>query len=857
MDNKKSALPYKNLTEYRFKHVFPSSPFYEKTSFKVGREYRVDLPESWSTTEDDTWRYCFPDRYELPLQGWKIHISVRPGMEDFVLDNISNFLLEKGVPFKFRATTTAFYQSNMKYADRSGSGKFITVYPRDDEQFCYLLDSLNELTENVEGPYILSDTKYGNGSVYFRYGGFYYRKQVLEGGKNVMVIATPDGNTIEDKRVPFFVLPDFVKVPQKIEAEVFERLNPDADSLARELAPYSILDSLHFSNGGGVYLGRNEATGKSVVLKEARPFAGYTGEEDAIARLRREKEALIQLQGIGGIPEHLGYKVIDGHEFLIEEFVEGVSLQTWLASNYPFSLEMALVEKFEKRALRIARAIIRLVNEVHSRGIAIMDINMKNFIVGPDESVSVIDFEGARHVEGDDSGVLGTPGFIPYERCGNADRDAFALTNLLFYIFWPSWSTAFSPRALETSLVHVESLFSEETMNLLSDARANVPSSLLRDRFDYSPYVATDINCGELINRLAAGIRMSSQMLIESGDERRYPGDASQFLHDDSGSLDIETGAAGIMLMMSRAGMNVQEDVEWIKRKLDAGTSIGFHGLLRGVSGIASALSQSGYTREALALVPSELPAINRHDLSIRTGLSGTILALCQLEEDTEEPRLSRLIESAAEHLKTAIQSHECLVSPGSETGNAVGLFDGWSGAAIACKRLMEYFHGSSDWLALMQDCLKFEMDLLSFGENGYFVNYDGVNFGYLSEGTAGVFFALTYCTPNSWTDELEKMSLNIEEPISLNGGLFCGICGKAAALLCSPNPKDEAPLRLMIRNVANGFLFARDEDESIFMVGNGGACLSADYSTGSAGLIGFLLSFQSRRCEWFPVPLH
>ena len=130
---------------------------------------------------------------------------------------------------------------------------------------------------------------------------------------------------------------------------------------------------------------------------------------------------------------------------------DGVPQEAWIRLGAvqeivrtPFSLEMALVEKFEKRALRIARAIIRLVNEVHSRSIAIMDINMKNFIVGPDESVSVIDFEGARHVEGDDSGVLGTPGFIPYERCGNADRDAFALTNLLFYIFWPSWSTAFS-----------------------------------------------------------------------------------------------------------------------------------------------------------------------------------------------------------------------------------------------------------------------------------------------------------------------------------------------------------------------------------------------------------------------------
>lgn len=40
-------------------------------------------------------------------------------------------------------------------------------------------------------------------------------------------------------------------------------------------------------------------------------------------------------------------------------------------------------------------------------------------------------------------------------------------------------------------------------------------------------------------------------------------------------------------------------------------------------------------------------------------------------------------------------------------------------------------------------------------------------------------------------------------------------------------------------------------------MLGNGGICLSSDYSSGAAGLIGVLASIESNSMKWFPVLLH
>ena len=61
-----------------------------------------------------------------------------------------------------------------KGGDRILTGKFITIYPNEGE-FIPLLDELHSaLSNQPRGPYILTDKRWKNGNVYYRYGGLYY-----------------------------------------------------------------------------------------------------------------------------------------------------------------------------------------------------------------------------------------------------------------------------------------------------------------------------------------------------------------------------------------------------------------------------------------------------------------------------------------------------------------------------------------------------------------------------------------------------------------------------------------------------------------------------------------------------------
>ena len=63
----------------------------------------------------------------------------------------------------------------------------------------------------------------------------------------------------------------------------------------RRNLPYGLFEqTLHFSNGGGVYAAVDKRTGERVILKEARPHAGLAADgSDAVARLRREHDFLL------------------------------------------------------------------------------------------------------------------------------------------------------------------------------------------------------------------------------------------------------------------------------------------------------------------------------------------------------------------------------------------------------------------------------------------------------------------------------------------------------------------------------------------------------------------------------------
>lgn len=858
-DNSVPERKYRNLTEYRFRHVDRRSPFYEEyATLEADEPYAVVVPEGWSVSENSTWKFYYPPTLDLPTQGWKIHISARPGDDEKALQRVPDLLFRLGVPFKHLLSKRSFMQLNMKYANRASSGKLITVYPQNDDQFSLLLDKLDKLTNDLEGPYILSDTQYKQSPVFFRYGGFYYRNFLNEDGSTVLAIQDPDGNLVEDIRSPTFVLPEFVSVPSSVAEQVHSRLHPDSTQLIEGLAPYTVQESLHFSNGGGVYVATNVIDGSKAVLKEARPHAGYTSEnEDAIARLRHERDVLQTLQGIEAVPRYLGYKSMNGHEFLVESFLEGVSLQTWLASHYPFSLQEDLVREYSREALTLAQKIVDLVDEVHSRGYAIMDISVKNFIIDNSLNVAIIDFEGFREFDGSDSNVLGTPGFIPQVKCSNAERDLYGMVNVLLYMFWPSWTSAFSPKATRSAYRSIAEYFPTEIQSYLEGYLNKVPDRVMKSRFDFVPLDVDGKSSSDLVQDLVRGIHASRPKM--RSESRRYPGDATQFLHGRTGMLDIETGAAGVMLMLHRAGSDVRSDMDWIRGRLLEPEPVGFHGLLRGTVGIASVFSQAGFYDEALKLLPEELPDFALADLSIRSGIAGTTLALCEITDATGDLRAGILLESAAEALERSIREVEEPISTGAETGNAVGLFDGWSGAAIACRELSIHYNNDPEWSKLMEICLRREVQNLTAGSNdNLYVNYSGVNFGYLSEGSAGIAFALAVCDPQRYSEELEKLRPGLVEYVALNGGLFRGLGGKIAALSALNNDGDAADISLMTRNVLEHFLFADTKAKQVvYALGDGGACLSADYASGAAGLIGLLLSLDAKTCKWFPVPLH
>ena len=82
-----------------------------------------------------------------------------------------------------------------------------------------------------------------------------------------------------------------------------------------------------------------------------------------------------------------------------------------------------------------------------------------------------------------------------------------------------------------------------------------------------------------------------------------------------------------------------------------------------------------------------------------------------------------------------------------AETGNAVGLFDGWSGAALACHELAACFvEQSAEWNRLANVCLEHELSGLDVKPDGSLsVDYSGIDFGYLSEGLRVLGFHLPY----------------------------------------------------------------------------------------------------------------
>jgi serine/threonine protein kinase len=702
-----------------------------------GDDFSRDLPElpvDWVQAERNVWRHLHPQGVTLPKQGWKIHVSAGLDNAGKVLKATFDYCVERRIPFKYLPTISIVLARNSKYAPREGSGKLITIYPAGTDQLEQILTELGAILDGEHGAYILSDLRFGQGPLYVRYGGFSEQWLEVE-GQQVLAIEGPDGVLVADKRKPVFSVPEWIELPEFLAPHLAARDAGDPDAF-----PYQIKSSLHFSNGGGVYLATRKSDGKEVVLKEARPHAGLDREgRDAVARLELEYQILTKLAGVEGVPAVYDRFTEWEHLFVAMEFMPGRSLGTWLGMNYPLTHKDTGDEKlaaYRERALALVARVEDLMARVHERGVVFGDLHTLNILVDEDDGVSLIDFELSSTIDDVHRPTLGAPGFqAPPDREG-FDIDAYPLAALKLWIFLPLNAVLdLSPAKLPQHVQVVQQRFglSDEYSRSIIDVltpRAYPPAEAAFTEFDDPEPDWTVVR-----KSIATAILHSA---TPQRTDRLFPGDIEQF---EVGGACFAYGAAGVLHALDVSGEGrYPEHEDWLINSLrrDPPKQPGFH---IGAHGIAHVLENFGHHDIATELVESYaqlVPTTQDHGLS--AGLSGIGLNLLHFAGTRQDDGFAAQAEQLAERLAKQLAD-----APGPGGKAKAGLLHGWSGPALFFLRMFERT-GERRWLTLSEQALERDLAETMIALDGSLQVRDGTfrTLPYVGIGGAGIALVLS-----------------------------------------------------------------------------------------------------------------
>ncbi|MGC0419358.1 class III lanthionine synthetase LanKC [Embleya sp. AB8] len=667
---------------------------------------RRALPDDWRRDPLGEWLVCRPVDCELPHQGWKIHVSAVHENAERVLAEVWDYCVPRGIAFKCLPSPYLLHTRNTKYADRAGSGKFVTIYPADDARCHTIAEELSTRLAGEPGPYILSDLRWGEGPVYLRYGAFTERHCHNARGEVCPAIADDTGTLVPDRREPTFHIPPWITPPAFLEPHLAAR----AATTVGEL-PYLIESALHFSNGGGVYLGRDRRTDEQVVLKEGRPHAGLGADgADAVTRLERERDALRRLAGLACTPEVRDWFAVGEHRFLVLEFVSGRPLNTFFARRHPLIETDPTPEQladYTEWAMRVHGLVEDAVAQIHARGVVFNDLHLFNIMMAEDEkSVTLLDFEAAAIDDETRRQSVANPGFVaPRDRRGFA-IDRYALACLRIALFLPLTSLFAMDRNKAEHLARVAAAAFPIPAGWLDPAVAEILREYEPGRTE--PAAQSVTAAGSPAAAGTTGSARSGQangyLPVDPGDwphsrdsmarairlsatpereDRCFPGDITQFTVPGGGAC-LGTGAAGVLYALAETGAErYPAGEEWLLRAAKnppAGSRVGCYD---GLSGVAWVLDRLGHREHALDLAESII-GTDRRGLApdLYSGLAGLGLALDALGTSTGEPALHAQALSCAEQLADR--------PAGGPAPTRAGLLYGATGSALLFLRLYE-----------------------------------------------------------------------------------------------------------------------------------------------------------------------
>ncbi|MFH8405912.1 class III lanthionine synthetase LanKC [Streptomyces sp. NPDC018019] len=829
------------------------------------------VPEGWRCFLSGDWLHVTPvdadgqPRPGLPAQGWKIHVSACTDNAEKTAAQVWDYCVARLIPFKFVPGPRPMHMRNSKYAERGSSGKFATIYPADEQQLHTVLRELGALLDGEPGPYILSDLRWHDGPLYVRYGGFARRFCVDEHGNLVGAIENPEGKLVPDRRGPAFKPPEWVTLPGFLAPQLAARNSTTVTDL-----PYQIESALHFSNGGGVYLGRDRRTGDKVVLKEARPHAGLAADgADAVTRLERERKALEKLSGLGVAPEVRDWFTLDDHRFLVMDFLEGRTLNAFFAERHPLTTAApspAALADYTRWALDIHAAVEETVAVLHRHGVVFNDLHLFNIMVAPDErSVRLLDFEAAA-VDGEKlRQTLAHPGFMaPGDRAGT-EVDRYALACLRLALFLPMTSLLVLDR---DKAAHLAEVVAHEFPDVPADflagaveviqgapdapgpaADAGRKAAPAQRRTGAAPYLpAEPADWPHSRDSIVRGILASA---TPERTDRLFPGDIAQF--SDGGGLGIAHGAAGVLHALAETGAGrYGEGEEWLLRQTappPPGTPLGFYD---GLSGVAWVLDRLGHRGRATDLVEQVL-AEKWHRLApdLHGGLAGLGLALDDLARTHGERELRERALEAAGHAADRLDA----------CGKRAGLMRGATGPALLFLRLYEST-GDAGLLDLAAEALRRDLARCVRDKDGALVVDEGWRtMPYLGGGSVGIAMVLDAYLAHRADEEFEEARAAVLPAATarfyVQPGLFRGRAGCILHLArtTTPAPDLDGALAAQISCLS---WYALPYRTHLAFPGDQMMRLSMDLATGSAGcLLGLGAALHDRPVQlpFLPPP--
>lgn len=809
-------------------------------------------PEGWIRVDTEEWVNFSPEDFDFPLQGWKVHVSAHIGNADVITTRVWDYCLRERVAFKLTPGPGRFRNKNVKYAPRVASGKLFTLYPADEAALHRVLTELGEELRGEQGPYILSDVRWGDGPLYTRYGAFAKRLVDDGNGRGQICIENPDGVLEPDPRGVVFTVPEWVTLPEFLRPHVDRHSSPVLDDF-----PYEVKDAIHFSNGGGVYKAVERATGRTVVLKEGRPFAGLDGhDQDAVTRLRGERDMLRHLEGIPQVPDLVDYRTLGEHEFLVQEYVGGTPLYSALAKRNPLTHGSRVARElgdYRSWALDVWERVRDAVRAVHERGVVFGDLHPNNVMVGEDGRVRLIDWEAAAFERERRRPPVGNPGFMaPPDRHG-FEIDTYALALLKIALFAPVTSLVqlapdkmrhVARRACEIYQLEADTFAAE--LDLLTGRTSTGPSAVpsatsgagrVRAPASVDDLAPVADSWSDVCADIAQGILASA---TPHRDDRLFPGDIAQFARPYAG-LGFAHGAAGVLWALHRTrGIRFPEGEQWLRERALGERADALAGFYGGDHGIAYALWDLGYRDDAVTLLDRTFArGEERLPVDLESGLAGIGLNWLHFHtecgDDSYLQRALRIAEQLRARVPDSSDAWSSFRSPG-------GALRGPSGPALLFIRLYEVTREKA-FLDAAAEAIRRDLAKCRTDEHGALLLKDEYRLlPYFGIGSAGTGMVISRYLDHGEDAELQAAHTSaisaMNSRFSVFPGLFEGHAGLVMASVAMRGAvSEDGAAELAAAVGALNWHVLRDGGRRVFP-GNQLLRLSADLATGSAGVL-------------------